>query len=206
LGHVSAGDPLVDDVLVFSVFPGEVRGVRWLPGFADGLGRGSRGHIGVLGHVSAGDPLVDDVLVFSVFPGEVRGVRWLPGFADGLGRGSRRRTGVLGHVSAGQPLVSDGRVEHLGSGSRRDLGLNVLAGCHIGRVPDVDDDPATAEHVASPALEACPRRKTTKSRHARRCWARPVIAGRPLPVGHAVPGWPVSALDGDLARLGAESG
>ncbi|MGY1644439.1 hypothetical protein ACI782_25320, partial [Geodermatophilus sp. SYSU D00703] len=60
-------------MLVFSafpVFPKEVRGLLWLPGFADGLGRGSRGHIGVLGHVSAGDPLVDDVLVFSVFPGE----------------------------------------------------------------------------------------------------------------------------------------
>jgi hypothetical protein len=88
-----------------------------------------------------------------------------------LGRENRRQFDVPGHVCARRPLIHEVQavpVEHLGPGGRRDVGVDVRSACRMGRVPDPDKDSATSERVAGLALIACPRRKVTRSRHARR--------------------------------------
>ena len=111
-----------------------------------------------------------DGLAFLAFGNEVGGL-WLTNSFKRLGRASRRKSGVAAYLCSGQPSTSEVRavlLAYLGAGRRRDFGLHVLSGCRIRQVPDPDQDSATSERVTSPALIACPRSKSTRSRHARR--------------------------------------
>jgi hypothetical protein len=105
------------------------------------------------------------------FPKELGDLLWLTTSFLRLGRGSRRRFDVPGHDGDHQPLIHEVRavlLEDLEPGARRDVGLNVVSGCRIRRVPAPAKDSATSERVTGSALLARPRRKITRNRHTRR--------------------------------------